>query len=192
MRLRAEQVSCLRGERLVLDRVSLTVQAGGALVLTGPNGAGKSTLLRVLAGLARLDGGTITFDGSADYTGQVAYLGHQDAIKPALTALENLSFAASIGGGDAAAALAAAGLGSLARLPARMLSAGQKRRLALARLELLGAGLWLLDEPTVGLDTAAVTRFGDTLSAHLLRGGVVVAATHLPLPLPDAASLPLG
>jgi heme exporter protein A len=192
MRLLAEQVSCFRGDRLVLDGVGFAVAAGGALVLTGPNGAGKSTLLRVLAGLKRLDAGRVSFDGTADYAGRAAYLGHQDAIKPALTARENLGFAARIGGGDAEAALAAAGLAPLAALPARMLSAGQKRRLALARLAVLGAALWLLDEPTVGLDTAAVARFGDQLAAHRAAGGVVVAATHLPLPLPGAETLSLG
>ena len=192
MRLKAEQVSCLRGERLVLDRVGFSVPAGGALVLLGPNGAGKSTLLRVLAGLARLDGGTITFDGTEDYAGRAAYLGHLDAIKPALSALENLRFAARVGGGDPRAALAAAGLAPLAELPARMLSAGQKRRLALARLSLLDAPLWLLDEPSVGLDTAAVERFGQMLAAHRALGGVVVAATHVDLPLPGADSLSLA
>ena len=192
MRLRAERVSCLRGERLVLDQVGFGVEAGGALVLLGPNGAGKSTLLRVLAGLARLDGGRITFDDTEDYAGCAAYLGHLDAIKPALSALENLRFAARIGGGDPGAALAAAGLERLAALPARMLSAGQKRRLALARLSLLGAPLWLLDEPSVGLDSAAVERFALMLAAHRQAGGVVVAATHVELPLPGAASLALG
>jgi heme exporter protein A len=192
MRLTAEQVSCLRGDRLVLDAVGFAVAAGGALVLVGPNGAGKSTLLRVLAGLKRLDAGTITFDGTSDYAGRAAYLGHLDAIKPALTTAENLRFAARIGGGDARAALDAAGLAPLAALPARMLSAGQKRRLALARLAVLAAPLWLLDEPTIGLDTAAIARFGDSLAAHRAAGGVVVAATHLPLPLPGADTLALG
>ncbi len=192
MRLRAAQVSCLRGERLVLDRLNFEVCAGGALLLAGPNGAGKSTLLRLLAGLIRPDGGKITFDGVADYAGRAAYLGHQDAIKPALTALENLRFAGQVGRGDPGAALAAAGLAALADLPARMLSAGQRRRLALARLTLLRAPLWLLDEPTVGLDTEAVDRFGQMLQAHRLAGGVVVAATHLPLPAPGAATLALG
>ena len=192
MRLTADKVSCIRGDRLVLDAIGFAVPAGGALILVGPNGAGKSTLLRVLASLKRIDAGTITFDGVADAAGHAAYLGHQDAIKPGLTTLENLAFAARIGGGDARTALAQAGLAPLSALPARMLSAGQKRRLALARLTLLGAPLWLLDEPTLGLDTAAVERFGETLSAHRAAGGVVVAATHLPLPLPDAATLALG
>ena len=192
MRLSAERVSCFRGERLVLDGVSLAVPAGGALMLVGPNGAGKSTLLRVLAGLKRRDGGLVTFDGAAEYGALVAYLGHQDAVKPALSALENLRFAAQIGGGDAGAALDAAGLAALGGLPARMLSAGQRRRLALARLDVLGAALWLLDEPTVGLDTAAIERFGERLAKHRAMGGVVVAATHVALPLAGAETLKLG
>ena len=192
MRLRVDQASCFRGDRLVLDGVNLAVAAGGAVLLTGPNGAGKSTLLRVIAGLKRLDGGSVTFDGSDEYAGELAYLGHQDAVKPGLTARENLAFAAAMGGGDADAALADAGLGKLASLPVRMFSAGQKRRLAIARLFLLNAPLWLLDEPTLGLDTASVTRFGDVLAIHRASGGIVVAATHVPLPLPDAAELRLA
>jgi heme exporter protein A len=192
MRLQADQVSCIRGDRLVLDGVGFAVPAGGAMLLLGPNGAGKTTLLRVLAGLKRRDAGTITLDGSADYAGRVAYLGHQDAIKPGLSALENLTFAARIGGGDPAAALHDAGLSPLAALPARMLSAGQKRRLALARLSVLRVPLWLLDEPTIGLDSAAIDRFGAALAAHRAAGGMVVAATHLPLPLPGAGEMRLG
>jgi heme exporter protein A len=147
--------------------------------------------LRVLAGLKRLDAGRVTFDGAEDYAGQVAFLGHQDAIKPGLTALENLAFAARIGGGDPVAALERVGLSALGALPARMLSAGQKRRLALSRLSLLNASLWLLDEPTLGLDAASVELFGQALSAHRETGGVVVAATHLPLPVVGAATLVL-
>ena len=192
MRLRVDQASCFRGDRLVLDRVDLAVPAGGAVVLTGPNGAGKSTLLRVIAGLKRLDGGSVTFDGSDEYAGKLAYLGHQDAVKPGLTAMENLAFAAALGRADPAAALARVGLAGLAALPVRMFSAGQKRRLAIARLFLLPAPLWLLDEPTLGLDTAAVARFGEALAAHRGAGGVVVAATHLPLPMDGAEELKLG
>jgi len=189
--LQASGVSCFRAERLVLDGVSFAVARGGALLLLGPNGAGKSTLLRVLAGLKRVDAGRVLFDGDEDYAGRVAFLGHQDAVKPGLTAVENLAFAARMGGGDIALALEGVGLGALGALPARMLSAGQKRRLALARLALSGAPLWLLDEPTLGLDSAAVERFGAVLAGHRAGGGVVVAATHLPLPLPDAAELRL-
>jgi len=185
----------------VLEHVCLGVKAGGALVLVGPNGAGKSTLLRVLAGLKRVDAGWVRFDGAADYAGRAAFLGHQDAVKPGLTVAENLEFAAAAmfkegapaaRGGDVAAALAGVGLAGLAGLPARMLSAGQRRRVALARLGLLGAPLWLLDEPTVGLDAAAIARFGVALAAHRDAGGVVVAATHVELPLPGAETLVLG
>lgn len=192
MRLQVEEVSCFRGDRLVLNHVSVSVAAGGALVLVGPNGAGKSTLLRVLAGLKRVDAGRVRFDGDTDYAGKAAYLGHQDAVKPGLSALENLAFAARIGGGSPRTALEGVGLGALAAFPARMLSAGQKRRLALARLALLGAPLWLLDEPTVGLDMAAIERFGGALAAHRATGGVVVAATHIALPLEGAVTLDLG
>ena len=191
MRLVAEAISVFRGERLVLDHVAFSVPAGGALLLLGPNGAGKSTLLRALAGLKRLDGGRVLLDGG-ETAGRLAYLGHQDGIKPGLTAAENLAFAARVSGGDASAALAALGLSPLACLPARMLSAGQKRRLALARLVVSGAALWLLDEPTLGVDAASVAAFGVLLAAHRAAGGVIVAATHLPLPLPNAAVVTLG
>ena len=192
MRLIAEAISTFRGDRLVLDRTSLSVSAGGALLLLGPNGAGKSTLLRALAGLGRVDAGRISFDGSDELAGKIAYLGHLDGIKPGLSAAENLAFAARVAGRNPASALDALGLSRLAGLPARMLSAGQKRRLALARLVVSGAPLWLLDEPTLGVDAASVAAFGAQLAAHRASGGVVVAATHLPLPLPDATELRLG
>ncbi len=192
-----EEVSAFRGERLVLRGVSAAVEPGGALLLLGANGSGKSTLLRVLAGLRRPDAGRVLWEGrdaAADpleHAAQVGFLGHLDALKPGLTAAENLALAARVGGGDPAAALAALGLGALADLPARMMSAGQRRRLALARLTLGRGALWLLDEPTLGLDAAAVDRLGAVLAAHRAGGGVVVAATHLPLPLPGAAELRL-
>jgi len=191
-RLVADGVSAFRGEKLVLDRLAFQVAAGGALLLLGPNGAGKSTLLRAVAGLKRLDGGRFLFDGAEDFAGRAAYLGHQDGIKPGLTAAENLLFASRLSGGKIQDALESLQLGPLAGLPARMLSAGQKRRLALARLVVSAAPLWLLDEPTLGVDTASVAAFGDILAAHRASGGVVLAATHLPLPLPGAAELRLG
>jgi heme exporter protein A len=191
-RLVADSVSVFRGDRLVLDRIGFSVPAGGALLLLGPNGSGKSTLLRAIAGLKRLDGGSVLFDGTDEFLGRVAYLGHQDAIKPGLTATENLAFAARVSGRPVAPALESLGLAPLASLPARMLSAGQKRRLALARLSVTGAALWLLDEPTLGVDTASVAAFGGILAAHREAGGLVLAATHLPLPLPDAAELRLA
>jgi len=194
--LRGVDLAAFRGERLVLEAVSFTLSPGGAMLLLGPNGSGKSTLLRVLAGLKRPDAGELLWDEAdaladlAVHAGRVAYLGPQDGVKSGLTVTENLAFA---GGGEPVdAALAALGLEEMAELPTRMLSAGQRRRLALARLALSRARVWLLDEPTLGLDTASVARLGDLLATHRAGGGMVVSATHLDLPLPDAALLRLG
>lgn len=187
--LKAEGIAVFRGERLVLSGVDFSVAGGGALLLLGANGSGKSTLLRVVAGLTRPEAGSLTWDGqdalsdSSAHAARLAYLGHQDAVKPGLTAAENLALAARMSGDDPQAALELVGLGDLADLPGRMLSAGQKRRLAIARLSLSRAALWLLDEPTLGLDTASVDRFGGLLERHLSNGGMVIAATHLPLPM---------
>ncbi|MBR0673772.1 heme ABC exporter ATP-binding protein CcmA [Neoroseomonas soli] len=195
--LAARDLSCIRGERAVFAGLSFALPEGAALVLTGANGAGKSTLLRILAGLLRPAEGAVLWRGedtSADpaaHARRLRYLSHQDALKPALTVAENLSFFASLWGGAVAPALAAMALTPLADLPARVLSSGQKRRLALARLVLAPASLWLLDEPTTGLDAASVERLGPVLAAHRAAGGIVVAATHLPLPLPDARELRL-
>ena len=194
--LQAVGLAAFRGERLVFAGLSFAVPAGGALVLTGPNGSGKSTLLRLLAGLGRPAAGQLLLNGAdalADLPTHAAglrYLGHLDAVKPGLTVAENLLF----WGGRAAIgrALEAMDLHRLADLPARMLSAGQKRRLAIARLVLTPVPLWLLDEPTLGLDFASVARVGALLAAHRATGGMVVAATHLPLPLENAAELSLA
>ena len=196
--LQAAGLAVFRGERLVFRDLDFSVAAAGALLLTGPNGSGKSTLLRLLAGLLRPAAGQLSWNGEdalADlpaHARRVVYVGHQDAVKPGLTAAENLGFAARLAGGRVADALAAVGLAELADLPVRMLSAGQRRRLALSRLALSPAPLWLLDEPTLGLDTASVARFGGLLAAHRGRGGIAIAATHLPLPLPGAKELPLA
>jgi heme exporter protein A len=196
--LQAAGLAAFRGERLVFRDLDFAVAAGGALLLTGPNGSGKSTLLRLLAGLLRPAAGQLTWDGEdalSDlpmHARRVAYVGHQDAVKPGLTAAENLHFAARLSGADVGEALTAVGLEDLADLPARMLSAGQKRRLALARLVLSRAPIWLLDEPTLGLDTASVERLGGMLGTHRAGGGMLVAATHLTLPVPDAADLRLA
>lgn len=213
--LRAENLAAFRGERLVFRDLSFLVPPGGALVLAGPNGSGKSTLLRVLAGLGRAEAGRLLWDGRdaladlMEHAKRVAYVGHQDAVKPGLTVAENLGFYAALTtgieqekrpptaflkgrGSVVAAALAALSLTDLADLPARMLSAGQKRRLALSRLALTAAPLWLLDEPSLGLDTAAIARFGGLLRNHRDRGGIVIAATHVPLPLADVAELRLA
>jgi heme exporter protein A len=195
--LQAEGLAAFRGERLVFRDLDFTVPAGGALVLTGPNGSGKSTLLRLLAGLVRPIAGRLLWGGEdalADlpsHAARVTYVGHLDAVKPGLTVAENLRFAARTGGGAVGDALDALGLGDLADVPARFLSAGQKRRLALARLGLSVAPLWLLDEPTVGLDVASQERVGTVLRTHRAQGGIVVAATHVPLPLEDMAELRL-
>jgi heme exporter protein A len=203
--LEARDLACHRGERVVFAGLSFRLDPGGALLLVGANGAGKSTLLRLLAGLLRPEAGALLWDGAdaladrAAHAARLRYLSHQDALKPALTARENLGFFAQLWGGEVEAALDALDLLPLAELPARVLSSGQKRRLALARLALgmspaglpPDAPLWLLDEPTVGLDAASVGKLGVLLARHRAAGGMVLAATHLPLPMPHAGELRL-
>jgi heme exporter protein A len=195
--LEARELACWRGERAVFAGLSFSLPTGGALLLTGANGAGKSSLLRLLAGLIPAAEGKLLWDGEDALADRVAharrlrYLSHADALKPSLSVAENLRFYARLYGGEVGPALASLGIGALADLPARVLSSGQKRRLALARLALQPAALWLLDEPTVGLDAASVERLGGLLAAHRAAGGAVLAATHLPLPLPDARELRL-
>ena len=196
--LEARDLACFRGERVVFAGVSFRAGPGAALLLTGANGAGKSSLLRLLAGLLRPEAGALLWDGAdaladrAAHARRLRYLSPQDALKPALTVRETLAFAARLhGGGEPQAALEALGLLPLAELPVRLLSTGQRRRLALARLALAPAPLWLLDEPTLGLDAASVARLGALLARHRAQGGAVIAATHLPLPLPDASELRL-
>ena len=196
--LQAEGLAVIRGERLIFRDLGFSLAEGGALLLAGRNGAGKSTLLRLLAGLARPEAGRLTWNGAdalADRTEhgrRVALLGHQDALKPGLTAAENLAFAARLSGRTVGPALADLGLTELADIPARLLSAGQKRRLALARVSLSGAPLWLLDEPTPGLDEAAIEQLAALLARHRAGGGMVVASTHVALPLPGAEVLRLN
>ncbi|CAH0304421.1 heme ABC exporter ATP-binding protein CcmA [Roseomonas sp. CECT 9278] len=195
--LEARDLACLRGDRAVFAGLSFTLNAGEALLLTGANGAGKSTLLRILSSLLRPADGVVSWRGediAADppaHAMRLRYLSHQDALKPALSVAENLAFFARLGGGDVAAALDALALAPLADLPARVLSSGQKRRLALARLALAPVPLWLLDEPTTGVDAASVERLRPLLAAHRAAGGMVVAATHIPLPLDGARELRL-
>ena len=190
--LEGRELAVWRGERVVFSGIDFMLPPGGALLLTGANGAGKSTLLRLVAGLVPPIEGALSWQGEDVLTDRVTharrlrYLSHADALKPSLTARENLAFFAKLWGGEVEAALASVGLLDLAELPARVLSSGQKRRLALARLALTPAALWLLDEPTVGLDAASVERLGVLLATHRAAGGAVMAATHLPLPLPDA------
>jgi heme exporter protein A len=185
--LTAEKIAVFRGERLVLNGISLGLNPGGMIVLRGANGAGKSTLLRALAGLTPLAAGALLWDGVSvaddryGHAERVAWLGHLDAVKPMLTAAEHVPVAA----------LASVGLEKFADLPARLLSAGQKRRLAIARVVASGRVLWLLDEPTTGLDAASVARFGDLCAEHRARGGLIVASTHTPLDVADIEELSL-
>jgi heme exporter protein A len=192
---------CRRGERLVLSGLSFRLRAGAALLLTGPNGAGKSSLLRLMAGLLAPAGGQLTWNGTAiaadpeAHRGRLAFLGHRDAVKPGLGVAENLAVWAALRGAPAAAverALEAFGLEALAELPARYLSAGQRRRLALARLLLVPRALWLLDEPQAGLDSAAIAALEAQIKTHLANGGLAVIATHGGLDLPGAALLDLA
>lgn len=195
--IEAQDLACRRGEQLVFAGVGFRVTTGEALVLTGANGAGKSSLLRLLAGLLPPVAGRVLWDGAdalgdlAAHAARLRYLGPGDAVKPSLTVAENLGLDAALRGGSVAVALAAQGLAPLGGLPGRVLSSGQRRRLALARLSLGDAALWLLDEPTTGLDTASVARLGVVLAAHRAGGGMVIAATHLPLPLEAARTLVL-
>jgi len=200
MRLSAAKIAVERGGRLLFRDVSFDVGAGEALIVVGPHGAGKSSLLRAIAGFLdvargafRLEGG----DAERSIGEQAHYLGHADALKGALTAGENLAFWAGVLGGDARReswlpALRRQRLGHVADFPVRALSAGQKRRVALARLNVARRPLWLLDEPTTALDVAAQALFADLMREHLAGGGLIVAATHSALGLEGARTLRLG
>lgn len=196
MQLEARDLTCERGGRTVFRGVSLTLKPGQLMQLTGPNGSGKSSLLRMIAGLNEAEAGTLALEGgAADLSiGQQAhYIAHQEAVKTALSVHENLAFWRDfMGGGDVAAALAAFDLSRLSSYPAGLLSAGQKRRLALARLVLVPRALWLLDEPTVGLDAASLTRLVGVMADQLGRGGMIIAATHVPLGREPDCRLELG
>lgn len=196
MELAAKDLTCERGGRIVFRNVSLSLKPGQLMLLTGPNGSGKSSLLRLIAGLNEAQSGAIMLEGgSADLTiGQQAhYIAHQEAVKAALTVFENLDFwRGFLGGGDVGEALEAFDLSRLSSYPAGLLSAGQKRRLALARLVLVPRVLWLLDEPTVGLDTASLARLVTVMDAQLGRGGMIIAATHVPLGREPDTRLDLG
>lgn len=196
MKLEARELTIVRGGREVFSRLGFSVASGQALLVTGPNGAGKSSLLRTVAGLVHLAAGTLTLDGGdPELTPgeQAHYLGHQDALKPSLTVAENLSFWSQYLGGNAdGGALAAVGLESLAALPAGYLSAGQRRRLSIARLVAVKRPLWLLDEPVTALDRGAQQQFAELMKRHLAGGGLIVAATHGPIGLDGANELKLG
>jgi heme exporter protein A len=201
MRLSGRGVRCVRGGREVLSGLDFEVSAGQALAVTGPNGSGKTSLLRIVAGLLALAGGSIDLDGGeAELTlaEQAHYLGHRDAMKPALSVLENLWFWHNFLSGEAfdprdnlSESLNKVGLDHTAHLPAAYLSAGQRRRLSIARLLAVRRPIWLLDEPTSALDAAGQTLFADLTRDHLARGGLVLAATHAPLGI-EARELKIG
>jgi len=186
--LEVRGLAVFRGERLVFRDIGFVLPAGGAVLLRGPNGAGKSSLLRAVAGLTPAAAGSVLWDGEdaledlPTHAGRIAWLGHLDAVKPALTVAEHVA---------APDALSALGLAAYAELPAKFLSAGQKRRLALARAVASGAALWLLDEPANGLDATSLAMLGGVFAAHREAGGMILASTHTPLDLPGAEVLQL-
>jgi heme exporter protein A len=197
MRLSATDLACIRGGRTVFSGIGFGVEAEQALVLTGPNGAGKSSLLRLVAGLVRIAQGQLALEGGNPELSigeQAHYLGHQDALKPALTVAENLAFWRRFLDGelDVETALAAVGLGRISHLPAAYLSAGQRRRLSIARLIAIKRPIWLLDEPTSALDTAAQAMLAALMTEHRNGGGLILAAVHGPIGLDGAMELRLG
>ena len=173
-------IACRRGGRMLFAELVFTVQPGALLLLSGPNGSGKSSLLRAMAGLLPLEAGEMRWGDGEMEQAAVAYLGHADACKPTLTVRENLAYHAELSGNGSAiaGALERVGLARLANRPGRQLSSGQRRRLSLARVIVANRPLWLLDEPTVGLDQEGCRVVSELVSTHLAIGGLVVAATH--------------
>jgi len=196
MILTADNLACDRGGRTVFRGLGFVLAEGQLMQLTGPNGSGKSTLLRLIAGLNEASAGTLVLAGGHPELAigqQAHYIAHQEAVKTALTVSENLEFWRDfLGGGDVAAALAAFALTRFAAFQSGLLSAGQKRRLALARLVLIQRRLWLLDEPTVGLDAASLQSLVTVMDRHLAAGGMIIAATHVPLGREPDLRLDLG
>ncbi len=192
-------LACRRGERLVFAGLDFALPPGGALLLTGPNGSGKSSLLRLMAGLTRPEAGYLAWNGApiaedpAAHRARLHFIGHQDALKPVLTVAETLAFWAGMrGGGDAGAGLQRFRLAALAEWPCRLLSAGQRRRLALARCVASPAPLWLLDEPANGLDAEALADLLAAIADHRAAGGAVALSTHARLPLAGAEELSMA
>ncbi len=193
-------LTCVRGERTVFSGLDFAVPPGGALVLRGPNGSGKSSFLRLIAGLLEPAAGIVAWNSAAvaddpdAHRARLRYVGHLDAVKPALTVAQNLAFWAGLHGrrGTVAGALDRLGLGHLADVPAQLLSAGQRRRLALARIVAAPAPLWLLDEPTVTLDDDGVGVVEALIAAQRANSGLVVVATHTGIDIPGADHLHLG
>ena len=198
MKLVADRLSSIRGGRTLFSELSFAVEEGEALLLLGPNGAGKTTLIRTIAGLLGPAAGAIRIDGGdaeRSVGEQCHYVGHLNALKSSLTVEENAAFWCRFLGGrrdGLDAALEAFGLAHLRDIPAAYLSAGQKRRLGLARVLLADRSVWLLDEPTVSLDRAAQMALTSAVAGHLAKGGLAVVATHGHLDLPNSRELHLG
>jgi heme exporter protein A len=196
--LAALKIGCQRGGRTVFTELSFRLAPGEALLVTGPNGAGKTSLLRQIAGLLPLAGGDLRLEGAgpeAELPELCHYVGHLNAVKTSLSVAENLSFFAAFLGASGprlAPALAAFGLAPLADLPAALLSAGQKRKLALSRLFTAKRPIWLLDEPQTSLDAESVKLLDAAIKGHLDGGGIAVVASHVPLKTKFAARLALG
>ncbi len=197
MRLSGREVCCVRGGREVFSGLSFEANSGEAIAVVGPNGSGKTSLLRLIAGILAPSGGSITLQGGEEeltLSEQSHYLGHRDALKPALSVAENLNFWRDFLGGatsDPTESLEVVELDHAARLPAAFLSAGQRRRLSIARLLTVRRPVWLLDEPTNALDTAGQKMFAQLMGDHLARGGLIIAATHTPLGV-SARNLRIG
>jgi heme exporter protein A len=186
-------LACHRGGRQVFEGVSFSLRAGELLELRGPNGSGKSSLLRLIAGIDEPSRGAIKLTG-AEYRNEALHLiGHGEASKPVLTVSENLQFWSDfLGGGEVASSLSAFNMQSLADVPVSLLSEGQRRRLALTRLVLVKRPLWLLDEPSVGLDQSAAAQLRSVMQNHMVAGGMIVASTHVDLGLSSHQTLQLG
>ncbi len=200
IRFEADNLACIRGERPVFSGLSFRLASGGGLLLRGPNGSGKSSLLRILAGFLKPVGGSLGWsdfdrlETPENHRARSHYVGHMEAIKPALTVEEHLEFWARAKGYKRPAGniLEALDLESLADVPGRFLSAGQKRRLSLTRLLATPATLWLLDEPSVTLDVQSAARLEDMLAAHRATGGMAIVATHTEIALPNAESIDMA
>lgn len=195
-----QNLICVRGERTVFTGLDFSLDAGGALVLIGPNGSGKSSLLRLMTGLLPAASGTVTWENTGidedpeAHGGRLHYVGHYDAVKPVLSVTENVAFWASLRGGqaDVTAALDVFGIAHLADVPGRFLSAGQKRRVNLARIVAAPGPLWLLDEPTTALDKETIAALEATIATHRAGGGMVVISTHSEMHLGDFEVLDLA
>jgi heme exporter protein A len=188
-RLAFLSVACLRGERLLFEDMSFALGPGEAVLLTGPNGAGKSSLMRIAGGLLSPSAGKVERDGGIAFAGEAAAL---DARQPLAGALLFWARLDGVGRNEVDEALETMGIANLAEVPVRMLSTGQRKRAALARVIAGGAAVWLLDEPGNGLDSAALDRLTAAIAGHRARGGIAMVATHQPIELPQALGIALG